>query len=191
MLFFTSDTHFGHRGVLKHMANRRQLFGEPTTENIAAHDEELIIRWNELVGKGDDVWHLGDFSLSRSKAAEIAPRLNGRIHLVMGNHDEDAGLDKLDCWTSVQRVKYLRYEGLRFFLLHYACRTWRGSNKGTYHLYGHSHGALPGYGRSCDIGVDCWDLCPVEAMRVAGILNRAHHVDHHNPIEDPCVKELL
>ena len=41
---------------------------------------------------------------------------------------------------------------------HYAHRTWDKSHHGSLHLYGHSHGTLPGVGRSMDVGVDSTDM---------------------------------
>lgn len=52
-------------------------------------------------------------------------------------------------------------EGHGVVLLHYAMRTWPKSHHGSLHLYGHSHGAVPGDRQSCDVGVDCWNLRPV------------------------------
>ena len=48
--------------------------------------------------------------------------------------------------------------GHRVFLSHYAHRTWPGSCNGAYHFYGHSHGTIPHYGRSRDVGVDLPDV---------------------------------
>jgi len=46
-------------------------------------------------------------------------------------------------------------------LCHYAMRAWDRSHYGSWHLYGHSHGTLPGYGLSFEVAVDCWDFRPV------------------------------
>ena len=77
-VFFTADTHFGHAGA-------RALYRRPFA-SVADMDEAMVARWNEAVGPGDEVWHLGDFVVCR-KAAEVAEallaRLNGRKHLLM------------------------------------------------------------------------------------------------------------
>lgn len=93
-IWLTSDTHFGHRNIIKY-CNRpwnsgKDLNGEliVTDEDVLAMDNELIARWNSVVGKDDLVWHLGDFALGGKEVAErVFPQLNGRINLVMGNHD--------------------------------------------------------------------------------------------------------
>lgn len=81
-VFVTSDSHFGHRGILSFPSTKpyRQF------ETIEDHDEELIRRWNEGVGPKDTVYHLGDFCFGKRNIA-LAGRLNGHKRLIMGNHD--------------------------------------------------------------------------------------------------------
>lgn len=50
-------------------------------------NEEMVKRWNSVVGPGDVVYYLGDFSLANRSVEYFAPRLNGEKHLIMGNHD--------------------------------------------------------------------------------------------------------
>lgn len=59
-------------------------------ETIDAQDETLVAAWNRAVRSDDIVWHLGDFSCKCSPEyhASIQGRLNGRVHLVRGNHEE-------------------------------------------------------------------------------------------------------
>ena len=83
--FFASDTHFGHKNIITpkfEMANR-------PFKTIEEHDEALIENWNSVVQPRDRVFHLGDFSLGRSrqKLIVIGKRLNGYIFLMMANHD--------------------------------------------------------------------------------------------------------
>jgi len=40
-------------------------------------------------------------------------------------------------------------------------RVWNGSHRGSYHLFGHSHGGLPSHGLSFDVGVDCHNYSPI------------------------------
>ena len=94
MIFFTADTHFGHANIIKY-CNRpwnhgRDANGEIVVEpeDVLAMDNEMVKRWNSVVGKNDIVWHLGDFALGGKEVAErVFPQLNGKINLVMGNHD--------------------------------------------------------------------------------------------------------
>ena len=57
----------------------------------------------------------------------------------------------------------------KVYLCHYAFRTWNQMHRGSWHLYGHSHGTLPELetSRSFDVGVDCWDFSPVSFEEVS------------------------
>ena len=93
-VWITSDTHFGHRNIIKY-CNRPWNHGKDedgsiivTDEDVLAMDNEIIKRWNSVVKDSDIVWHLGDFALGGKEVAErVFPQLNGKINLVMGNHD--------------------------------------------------------------------------------------------------------
>lgn len=79
-IFFTADHHFGHENIIK--------FSERPFESLEHMNEELIKRWNEKIGPGDTVYHLGDISLGKPDfTKEILDRLNGNIHLIKGNHE--------------------------------------------------------------------------------------------------------
>lgn len=79
MRWWTSDTHFGHESILG--------FGRGRWATIAEHDRDLVDNWNDVVGAGDEVWHLGDVAWSFDRLVEVLPTLKGRITLVAGNHD--------------------------------------------------------------------------------------------------------
>jgi calcineurin-like phosphoesterase family protein len=169
--FFTSDHHFGHANIIK--------FCNRPFENVDDMNQELIRRWNEKIGKDDEVYHLGDFGLTNKAAlSTILDQLNGTIYLIVGNH-EGAALENRhkfkwikeyfelkiadkDCPNGVQRI----------ILFHYAMRVWRGDYHGTWHLYGHSHGNLPDKEDvlAFDIGVDCHDFYPLSYEEVKAIM---------------------
>jgi len=81
--FFISDTHFGHKNILK---LSEEHYPRPF-RSVDEMDKVLIKNWNAVVSKNDVVFHLGDFSFCAfDKTQSIFNRLNGRIHLLMGNH---------------------------------------------------------------------------------------------------------
>ena len=56
--------------------------------SLAEHDAALIRLWNETVGDGDEIWHLGDFARGGALRVEtLLAGLNGRKHLIIGNND--------------------------------------------------------------------------------------------------------
>lgn len=185
-LWFTADTHFGHDKIRQHSKRPFQSVGEM--------DDTIIANWNAVVAPNDVVWHLGDFAFRNAHHPEFYRRqLHGHIHMVWGNHDEDTQklYEKGQVgFASAQDVKYLRYDGCRLFLSHYAHRVWRNSHHGSFHLYGHSHGMLPDYHRSMDVGVDPQFFQPVPFSMVRAKLE-LHAVTLHHPelVTDPWDKD--
>lgn len=80
--FFIGDTHFGHKNIINFESTKPFR----PFKTVEEHDEEIIRRWNSVVGTKHRVWHLGDFCFGK-KNLPIAARLNGDKRLVMGNHD--------------------------------------------------------------------------------------------------------
>lgn len=80
-IFFTADTRFGHREIIR-MCERPYA-------DAAEMDEALIGSWNAPVQPSDTVWHPGDFTMGRKRErlAQVFGRLNGTKRLVKGNHD--------------------------------------------------------------------------------------------------------
>lgn len=153
MLFFTSDTHFDDPRVLR---IDRRPFGD-----LQKHDEALVALWNESVGPGDEVWHLGDFTRkSGRRAEEFLARLNGRKHLIIGNNDSAATIAGTG-WASVQHYAELMIGGHLLILCHYPFRTWNQIGKKSVNLHGHSHGKLKPFTRQHDVGVDARSFRPV------------------------------
>lgn len=79
-VFFTSDTHFNHANILN--------FCNRPFADVEEMNEELITRWNNVVGKNDTVFHLGDFCFGgAAEWTRLLDQLHGKIHLIVGNHD--------------------------------------------------------------------------------------------------------
>ena len=78
--FFTSDTHFNHANIIR--------FCNRPFKDVEQMNEVMITNWNNAISKDDTVFHLGDFCLGgAAEWTKILDRLNGKIYLIMGNHD--------------------------------------------------------------------------------------------------------
>ena len=169
--WFTSDTHFGHANAIKH-CNRPFASADEM-------DEALIANWNAVVGPRDEIWHLGDFAFRNGTAAtNYLRRLNGRKHLIWGNHDSNQ-VRKIAQWTSSQPYAEITVDKQRIVLFHYGMRVWNKLHHGAIHLYGHSHSNLPGTRKSLDVGTDCWNFFPVNLAQIQerlATLPEAHEV---------------
>ena len=159
MIWFTADTHFGH----KMMATKLRGF-----KDVEEHDNFLIENWNDKIRPGDMVYHLGDFAFGKKEFIQkVRSRLNGKIHLILGGHDYKNGIHKMgNLFTSISDLKTIRFNHQKITLCHYSMRVWPGSHYNSYHLFGHSHCKLAPFGKSFDVGVDCWDLKPIDIYAV-------------------------
>ena len=82
-LWFISDTHFS--------TDKTRVKTCRPFDSAAEMDNEMIKQWNKVIKKDDIVYHLGDFG-----NLAILPKLNGRIRLIMGNHERKQGYTKED-----------------------------------------------------------------------------------------------
>lgn len=179
MIFFTSDSHLNHRGILKH-TNR-------PWSNVRAMNEGLVAAWNGAVlRENDTVYHLGDFGMHAPNDGEgedlgvLFWRLRGRKHLVVGNHDAKNPQVLRLPWESIGQIVEVKKDGRRLVLCHYALESWAGMHHGAAHLHGHSHGTLRKAPRRIDVGVDCFPA-PVSWDEVWAQVDRETFVpvDHH------------
>jgi calcineurin-like phosphoesterase family protein len=80
MIYFTSDTHFGHANIIKYC--------DRPFKDTDHMDAVLIEKWNTIVSPADTVFHLGDVALGNiDKSLACVSRLNGYKICVLGNHD--------------------------------------------------------------------------------------------------------
>ena len=180
-LFFTSDTHFHHKNIIK-FCNRP--FGDERIMDFA-----LISNWNKVVPKDGIVFHAGDFAMtSRIDYIEsIVSQLNGKIYLTLGNHDLQNRFDRQvvrDIFHQTDDMFYLtvRDEELdgghvNFQICHYPFLYWR---RGSYMLHGHVHSGpfstaneiVPYHSMRYDIGVDNNEFTPISYHQLKVILTK-------------------
>jgi len=75
-----SDTHFGHKNIIKFQARPE------------SHEVIMLSNWIKYVGEEDDILHLGDVFMGKQgnpeRWAAVVSRLPGRKYLILGNHDK-------------------------------------------------------------------------------------------------------
>jgi len=176
-IFFTSDTHFFHTNIIKY-CNR-------PFENAEEMNEVIIRNWNSVVNYNDVVYHLGDFILGITDKVKVAKsmreRLNGDIHFIMGNHDPKAwrtNPEDRPRFLSLKDYDEITVDGQPIVLFHYGMRTWHHDLRGTWQLYGHSHGGLPPYGKSMDVGVDSNNFTPIAFEDLKVMMDKLEVGDH-------------
>ena len=173
-IWFTADPHYGHANIIR--------FQERPYADLDEMHEALIQNYNDLVQDGDMVYILGDFSFQRNPDP-VFYRLKGQKHLILGNHDKLKLIKHLP-WAWIKDVYKLKVKDrddkqIKIWLSHYAHRAWPHSHHGSIHLYGHSHGNMPDFGRSTDVGVDAWDYKPVHLDTILDMMKNREVTRHH------------
>ena len=187
-IWFTSDCHFSHANIIK--------FDNRPFANVEEMDEKLIENWNDKISPNDVVFYLGDLSFDRDfgRTQAIAKQLNGKIHFILGNHDDDRVIKKLGVFETVSDYINLSvkdsdanrgYQDIMLF--HYAILSWDKAHHGAWHLHGHSHQSLaksPFYnfyyeGKVLDLGCNGWDYEPVNYETIKTIMSTKKVGEHH------------
>lgn len=168
-IFFWSDPHFYHDNIIKY-CNRPWNSGFDSDGNYVIDDaciekmnDDLISRFNSVVPADGITWCLGDFCLGpnqKKHIPEILSRLNGKVNLVLGNHDHhsikfyyDAGFNKVyDRPIVINDFVILSHAPLEFVKAPF------------FNIYGHVHDCST-YNTwsndSCCVCVERHDYCPV------------------------------
>ncbi|HJW40760.1 MAG TPA: hypothetical protein VJ476_05955 [Rhizomicrobium sp.] len=157
--WFVADEHYGHKNII-------QFCNRPFTTTDQMQDG-LIKLHNEVVAPRDHVYHIGDMfwrTLPLYRATAIMDKLNGIHYYILGNHEEmfekeDNGyfFKSRFMWIKERtRIKPAGGPKAGIVLDHFAGRVWDQSDKGSWQLYGHTHGDLPEDPSllSMDVGID-------------------------------------
>lgn len=199
-IWFTSDTHYNHKNIVRGTTGWEISEGNQRTrdfDTLEEHNDVIVNNINSLVKENDILYHLGDWSFGgHINIKTFRERLNCKnIHLIFGNHDqhiEPINSPYRDLFSSCQHYKELslrvdrkwqQFKKVNIILSHYAMRVWNKSHHGALHIYGHSHGTLPDNGtRSMDVGIDTNNLYPYHLDEILDrLLPRSiEFVDHHN-----------
>ena len=170
MIYWTSDTHFLHANIIKYCAR-------PFTDKLEM-TEALITNWNETVDPSDTVYHLGDVAFCPDDPlTQILNRLNGKIVLVMGNHDRNLYRHIKTCFNG-------RFESMHTHTLSITLESGQSvlmSHRPIYDtnftkrakgwmLHGHAHGTEPLSYNMLDVGVDCHNYRPIPIEQVANLM---------------------
>lgn len=135
MDWFTSDTHFNHKNILKH--------DDRPFSDIQEMNRVIIANLNAVVKPTDRLFHLGDFAWGHlNSAVQLRKRINcKRITLIYGNHDKH--LRKKPEFTQLFEncydLKDIKCGEHTIILCHYPIHSWEKQFHRSLHLHGHDH----------------------------------------------------
>lgn len=214
----TADSHFSHlnisiyaeRPVIKigdtyidNNGNKKWVSKNIAVARTREMNEILINDWNKVVEKNDLVYHLGDFCFG--DPTYILHKLNGKIILIPGNHDNDiinyirrTTQDKIRIfgglpltYDKIFTIGEVIIHNQLFSMSHFAMEVWNKSHHGAWHLYGHSHGSLKESVSklSMDVGVDAHykrygNFSPFTFNEISDVFSKRKFIpiDHHTNI---------
>lgn len=181
-IWFASDTHFGH--------HKNFLYGPRGFNSSEVHDQTIIDNWNSLIAPGDTVYLLGDVMLEDNDyGMECLNQLNGRIHLILGNHDTDTRVELYKTAAnivSIDRALELKIGKNYFFLCHYPVITANYDDDKPWarhliNIFGHTHQKNKFYNDNPYMYCVCLDAHnnkPVELQEIiADIRNKKMQLD--------------
>jgi len=190
-VFFTSDTHFTHANIIR--------FCSRPFKNVEEMDETMIANWNRVVGENDIVFHLGDFCMGGSaKWTNVLNRLNGKIYLIIGNHDmKNLKQSCSDRFEKVAMQMYIEVDKQKIYLNHCPFLCYGGAYRDTWQLFGHVHTNKNNTGIDAprlemlfptqyDVGVDNNNFTPVSFEQVKAIIQK--QVEQFNKKIDKAVE---
>lgn len=144
-------------------------------------NQSLVDNWNKIIGKHDEVYHLGDFAFASTKTVQhIVKSLNGRIHLIKGNHDYKQPRHIFDLFESVENLRQISFDKQKIVLCHFPILSWNGKHHGVWHLHGHSHGGLSFDSnlKRLDVGVDCHNYRPIHLDEIRHIFDNPNDFNY-------------
>jgi calcineurin-like phosphoesterase family protein len=138
-IYLTSDLHFGH--------DREFIWKVRGYDSVKHMNTCQVEKWNAIVDSDDDVYVLGDLMLGTTDNIRYVSQLNGRLHIVLGNHDTTTRENLYKELPNVVEVVEigirLNYKQYHFVLTHYPMFTGNLEKESlkqmSLNLYGHTH----------------------------------------------------
>lgn len=143
MIYLTSDLHFNH--------DREFIYKPRGFSSVEEMNNTIIANFNEVVTSDDDVYVLGDLMLGGpdklDEGLNLISKLNGKLHLIRGNHCTDKRWEAykgLHNVVEVDNAIYLKYNGFHFYMSHFPTITSNNDydkplKARTLNLCGHTH----------------------------------------------------
>jgi calcineurin-like phosphoesterase family protein len=145
---------------------------------------DMVRRWNDVVEPDDRVFHLGDFAMGDPiEWPKWVIKLNGRITLVLDNHDRSVETMLGIGFAEVVENVVVSVDGSRLWLNHFPPSAYfeergrprkyvRPEPPAAYDiaLCGHVHEKWTTYDNVVNVGVDRWNFTPISLEQIVSEL---------------------
>lgn len=147
--YITSDWHFWH--------DKEFIWQARGFTNVEEMNEAIVERHNSIVLPDDEVYCLGDCGLGGAEhlddVKQLIERMNGRLHLIRGNHDTDNRVSMYKTCSNVVEcgnwADVIKYKKCHFYLSHFPTITSNVEKEhitqATLNLFGHTHQTAKNY----------------------------------------------
>ena len=120
MIYITSDLHLNHNKFFCYIPRGFQ--------SVEEMNNAIVKRWNAVITDEDDVYILGDLMLNDIDGGmELLENLNGRLHIIFGNHDTGTRQELYKEARNVVEIcgyaTVIKYKKYVFYLSHYPTLT--------------------------------------------------------------------
>ena len=180
--FFIADTHFFHKNVIS--------FSRRPFADLEEMNSVMLKNWNARVKDNDNIYIVGDIChrVKLDNAIELLKQLNGRKHLVVGNHDKKylKNADFRKQFKEVEDIIKISVNGQTAVLCHYPMAEWNRYFRGGWHIHGHIHNRrgetfrfMRTQERALNAGVDITNFSPVsfEELKAYNDIFKAQEFD--------------
>ena len=184
MDFFTSDTHFGHKNIIKYCFR--------PFESAEEMDNCLIKNWNDVVRPSDRVFVIGDVFLCQpQKAKKYINSLNGYKILILGNHDRSPRT-MMDCGFDECHYQYT-YEmpdGSPILLQHYPIPELLYPDHKLL-VHGHVHEEPKFRGKKINVCTDLWGYKPIPLSYIKNYMDSHKEKDSNEELTININNDML
>lgn len=163
--WFTSDTHFGHKGIIR-LSNR-------PFADVDDMNKSLIDNLNKKVMPSDTLYHLGDFSWDDEQGMrDYRNKIRcNNIIFIYGNHDKVLEANRkltLELFSEAHVSLERSIHGQYIHMFHFPILEWDQYWRGSWHLFGHVHGSKQHpESKAIDVGVDNLNYNPISFEELA------------------------
>ena len=148
---------------------KKNFYGGPRGfSSSIEHDYAVLALFNETVNQDDEVYILGDLMLEdNGHGLKFIRQLNGKLHIILGNHDSNTRIELYKQLPNVVEVTYatiITIGKYSFYLCHYPVLIHNyDDNKKMWNLHGHTHSIekFSEYYHCYNVALDAHKCCPI------------------------------
>jgi calcineurin-like phosphoesterase family protein len=162
-IYLISDMHFNHAKIIEYTSR--------PFRSVEEMNKTIYKNWNNTVSKDDKVFVLGDVGFfNKDSARETIENLQGKKHLIMGNHDDNK---KPAWWREIGFAEVSKYPIIfdSFYILSHA-PVFLTPAMPYVNIHGHIHHNKMESKQYFNVSVECIGYIPILFTEVRKMLKK-------------------